>query len=207
MYNTFPYFSARGVEFNFFKNNKSCPPTGQYLNIHKQIILHNSMVGNNAFSAQAYYTWSMCSRAPRVRQCGKLPIRENLVITWPYTDRPTESLFAPKVYQWKIIQSIGMATEMQLKVLFGKKSHGPVRLDFRKKKQRKVVSFSMLFFMFTLMWITKNKTPKVVSVGCVGLWKHNGVLSRLMEQNKTKQLLALSSVDPRVTKFDKVPMF
>ena len=56
MYYTFPYFSVRGVEFNFFKNNKSCPPTGQYLNIHKQIILHNSMVGNNAFSAQAYYT-------------------------------------------------------------------------------------------------------------------------------------------------------
>ena len=96
---------------------------------------------------------------------------------------------------------------MQLKVLFGKKSHGPVRLDFRKNKQRKVVSFSMLLFMFTLMWITKNKTPKVVSMGCVGLWKHNSVLSRLMEQNKTKQLLALSSVDPRVTKFDKVPMF
>ena len=22
-----------------------------------------------------------------------------------------------------------------------------------------------------------NKTPKVVSVGCVGLWKHNGVVS------------------------------
>ena len=50
-----------------------------------------------------------------------------------------------------------MATEMQLKVLFGKKSHGPMRLDFRKKKQRKVVSFSMLFFMFTLMWITKKE--------------------------------------------------
>ena len=52
-----------------------------------------------------------------------------------------------------------------------------------------------------------NKMPKVVSVGCVGLWKHNGVLSRLMEQNKTKHLLALSRVEPRVTKFDKVPMF
>ena len=52
-----------------------------------------------------------------------------------------------------------------------------------------------------------NKTPKVVSVGCVGLWKHNGVLSRLMEQNKTKHPLALSRVEPRVTKFDKVPMF
>ena len=25
--------------------------------------------------------------APWVRKCGKLPIRENLVITWPYTDR------------------------------------------------------------------------------------------------------------------------
>ena len=30
---------------------------------------------------------------------------------------------------------------------------------------------------------------------------------RLMEQNKTKHLLALSRVEPRVTKFDKVPMF
>ena len=55
-----------------------------------------------------------------------------------------------------------MATEMQLKVLFGKKSHGPVRLDFRKKKQRKVVSVSMLFIMFTLMWITKKELERVI---------------------------------------------
>ena len=55
--------------------------------------------------------------------------------------------------------------------------------------------------------LSANKTPKVVSVGCVGLWKHNGVLSRLMEQNKTKHPLASSRVEPRVTKFDKVPMF
>ena len=55
--------------------------------------------------------------------------------------------------------------------------------------------------------LLKNKTPKVVSVGCIGLWKHNGVVSRLMEQNKTKHPLALSRVEPRVTKFDKVPMF
>ena len=41
-------------------------------------------------------------------------------------------------------------------------------------------------------------------MGCVGLWKHNGVLSRLMEQNKTKHPLALSRVELRVTKFDKV---
>ena len=30
---------------------------------------------------------------------------------------------------------------------------------------------------------------------------------RLMEQNKTKHLLALSRVEPRVTKFNKVRMF
>ena len=30
---------------------------------------------------------------------------------------------------------------------------------------------------------------------------------RLMEQNKTKYPLSLSRVEPRVTKFDKVPMF
>ena len=28
------------------------------------------------------------SGAPWVTKCGKLPIRENLVITWPYTDHP-----------------------------------------------------------------------------------------------------------------------
>ena len=38
----------------------------------------------------------------------------------------------PQAYQRKIIQSTGMATEMQLKVLFGKKSHGCP--DFKKEK-------------------------------------------------------------------------
>ena len=32
-------------------------------------------------------------------------------------------------------------------------------------------------------------------------------LGLIMEQNKTKHPLALSRVEPRVTKFDKVPMF
>ena len=61
-------------------------------------------------------------------------------------------------------------------------------------------------YCFTLD-VIDNKTPKVVSVGCDGLWKHNAVPSRLMEQNKTKHPLALPRVQPRVTKFDKVPMF
>ena len=30
-----------------------------------------------------------------------------------------------------------------------------------------------------------NKTPKVVSVGCVGLWKHNGVFTRVKTSNGT----------------------
>ena len=40
----------------------------------------------------------------------------------------------------------------------------------------------------------KNKTPKVVSVGCVGLWKHNGVLSefgRIRETGKTCHVMSI----------------
>ena len=42
--------------------------------------------------------------------------------------RPKDRPSAPQAYQCEIIQSKGMATQMQLKVLFGKKSHG--RPDF-----------------------------------------------------------------------------
>ena len=34
---------------------------------------------------------------------------------------------------------------------------------------------------------TKNKTPKVVSVGCVGLWKHHGVLSEFGKLGKPER--------------------
>ena len=84
------------------------------------------------------------SGAPWVKKCGKLPIRENLVITWPYTDRPPDRPSAPQAYQCKIIQSTGMATEMQLKVLFGKKSHG--RPDFKKEKTTKSCLFRRYFW-------------------------------------------------------------
>ena len=55
-----------------------------------------------------------------------------------------------------------MAIQMQLKILFGRKSHG--RPDFRKKKNNnnKVVSFSALFFMFTLTWITEKELERVI---------------------------------------------
>ena len=47
-----------------------------------------------------------------------------------------------------------------------------------------------------------NKLPQVT------FSKRNKHCSfRLMEQNKTKLPLALSRVEPGITKFDKVPMF
>ena len=43
-----------------------------------------------------------------------------------------------------------MATQMRLKVLF------------RRKNNNKVVSFSALFFMFTLTWITQKELERVI---------------------------------------------
>ena len=49
-----------------------------------------------------------------------------------------------------------MATQMQLKVLFGRKSHG--RPDFQKEK----TTTKSLFFMFTLTWITEKELGRVI---------------------------------------------
>ena len=50
-----------------------------------------------------------------------------------------------------------MATQMQLKVLFGRKTHiwPPGLLE--RKNNNKVVSFSALFFEFTLTWKTEKE--------------------------------------------------
>ena len=41
-----------------------------------------------------------------------------------------------------------------------------------------------------------NKTPKVVSVGCVGLWKHNGVLSEFGKLiRETGKMCHVMSID------------
>ena len=42
---------------------------------------------------------------------------------------------------------------------------------------------------------TKNKTPKVVSVGCVGLWKHNSVLSEFGKIRETGKMCHVMSID------------
>ena len=64
---------------------------------------------------------------PWVRKFCNLCIQEILLVTWPYV-RPTTRPSAPQARQYKITQSTGMATQMQLKVLFGRKSYG--RPDF-----------------------------------------------------------------------------
>ena len=53
-----------------------------------------------------------------------------------------------------------MATQIQLKVLFGRK-HLAAQ-TFRRKNSNKVVSFSALFFMFTLTWITEKELERVI---------------------------------------------
>ena len=61
------------------------------------------------------------SGAPWVRKWSYLPIWENLVITWPctdrHTDRPSDRPSAPQAYQCKITRSTGMATQIQIEVI------------------------------------------------------------------------------------------
>ena len=44
-------------------------------------------------------------------------------------------------------------------------------------------------------FVKKNKTPKVVSVGCAGLWKHNGVLSEFGKSRETGKMSHVMSID------------
>ena len=43
--------------------------------------------------------------------------------------------------------------------------------------------------------MNNNKTPKVVSVGCVDLWKHNGVLSEFGKIRETGKMSHVMSID------------
>ena len=44
-----------------------------------------------------------------------------------------------------------------------------------------------------------HKTPKVVPVGCVGLWKHNGVISEFGKIRKIRKMCQVMSIDEQVT--------
>ena len=67
----------------------------------------------------------------------------------PTAARPPVRPSAPLAQQYKITQSTGMATQMQLKDLFGRKSHG---LPLREKKQQQSRVFSeaiVIFYVYT----------------------------------------------------------
>ena len=69
-------------------------------------------------------------------------------------DRPS----APQAYQCKITQSTGVATQ---KGFIWKEITWPSGL-LERINNNKVVSFSALFFMFTLTWITEKELERVI---------------------------------------------
>ena len=44
-----------------------------------------------------------------------------------------------------------------------------------------------------------NKMPKVIPMGCIGLWKHNGVLSEFGKIRKIRKMCHVMSLDEQVT--------
>ena len=50
-------------------------------------------------------------------------------------------------------------------------------------------------FSVTPFKMDQNNTPKVVSVGCVRLWKHNGVLSEFGKIRETGKMCHVMSID------------
>ena len=99
------------------------------------------------------------SGAPWARKCGKLPIRENLVITWPYTNRPPDRPSTSQAYQCKIIQSTWQP-KCNSRFYFEKIAWPPGLLE--RKNNNKVVSFSTFFLMFTLTCITEKELERVI---------------------------------------------
>ena len=70
--------------------------------------------------------------------------------------RPPDRPSAPQAYQCKKIQSTGMATQMQRKKI----AWPPGLLE--RKSNNKDLSFSTLFLMFTLTWITEKELERVI---------------------------------------------
>ena len=70
-----------------------------------------------------------------------------------------------------------MATQVQLQFFLGGKSHGhPDVKREREKKNNKVESFSMLFFMSTLTWIPEKELERVIENTREGeRWKKTAV--------------------------------
>ena len=93
------------------------------------------------------------------------------------TGRPPDRPSAPLAHQYKITQSSGMATQMQLEVLVQGNRMAAGLLE-REKNNNKFVSFSTLFSMFTLTWITEKGLERVIeNKGEKFRWKKNMKIS------------------------------
>ena len=116
-------------------------PTGSWLGFEPRSRFPRYWISSNVKKLQGSHTSNFVSTrssnymtfmhqhhsgAPWVRKCGKIPIRENLAITWPYTDRPTARPSVPQACQRKISGSLWWG-------FFGAKTNGNPR--FLKHKQ------------------------------------------------------------------------
>ena len=65
--------------------------------------------------------------------------------------------------------------------------------------------YSILVCQYTSVFPENNvkdkvhKTPKVVPVGCIGLWKHDGILSEFGKIGKIRKMCHVMGIDEYVT--------
>ena len=96
---------------------------------------------------------------------------------WAPGDRTSARPSAPQTYQCKITQSTGVATKKQREVFL---AVNPMEIGLLERKQNKTFeSFSTLFFMSTLTWITEKELERVIKKGDEFRWKKNMRLSLL----------------------------
>ena len=77
---------------------------------------------------------------------------------WAPGDRTSARPSAPQTYQCKITQSTGVATKKQREVFL---AVNPMEIGLLERKQNKTFeSFSTLFLMSTLTWITEKELKK-----------------------------------------------
>ena len=77
------------------------------------------------------------------------------------SDRASDRPSAPQAYQCKMTQSTGMGTQM-LPLKNSRFYLEGNHMAARTFRQKKVVSFSVLFFMCTLTWITEKELERVI---------------------------------------------
>ena len=86
--------------------------------------------------------------APQLRKCSNLPMRENLEITWPYTERANDRPSAPHAYQCKITQSTVWQPKSKSR-FYLEGNHMAARTFTKKKQQQSRVFFGVIFYVYT----------------------------------------------------------